>query len=239
MVNERVQSALRLLYRKPHMVQRKKATAKYAVPSKQNISIESVDFKVPHTAKSKQAWKYQGGTIIRHPSKMINGTPYTDPKDPDSARRKQESNFFITINTNMVATDEDINAYDDMARVLRLLETEEYIATYIKFGPKDHEYQNDKYNDVIASVNWKAAVEQGDVMRRVHAHIWLTITHYSQIQINVPVLMHLFKKLYNDPKDLGNRSRIKKMPYVHVKLLPQSDWTDVMRQYIHKAMTQA
>ena len=24
--------------------------------------------------------------------------------------------------------------------------------------------------------------------------------------------------------------------YVHVKLLPQSDWTDVMRSYIHKGM---
>ena len=28
-------------------------------------------------------------------------------------------------------------------------------------------------------------------------------------------------------------------PYVHVKLLPQSDWTDVMRQYIHKGMAAA
>ena len=50
---------------------------------------------------------------------------------------------------------------------------------------EEHDYRLDRYTDVIESVDWKAAVETGDVLHRLHAHIWLTITHYSQVQINV------------------------------------------------------
>jgi len=38
-------------------------------------------------------------------------------------------------------------------------------------------------------------------------------------------------------KTLPKECHIRKLPYVHVKLLPQSDWATIMRQYIHKAMT--
>ena len=56
---------------------------------------------------------------------------------------------------------------------------------------------------------------------------------YSQIQINPQMLMYQSKRLYNAN---AFNFQMKRQPYVHVKLLPQSNWTDVMRQYIHKGM---
>jgi len=245
MPNPRVTEVTRLLFRttghthtpfsKPDMVAR--------IKGKPKISTQSIDFKAPHSAKSKQAWRYPGGVIQRAPSQWIGGHKYVDPKDPDLPRRKQESNFFITINTNKSTQFEAAGATEigvrQAEKMLKALAEERTMATYIKFGPKSAEYLEDKYMDVIHSIDWKAAVEIGPQIKRIHAHIWLTITHYSQIQINVKMLMHRAREAYNDDEDntmAGTNLRITEMPYVHVKLLPQGDWTSVMRQYIHKGM---
>ena len=220
------------------------------------ITTQSVDFKAGHSgsAKSNQAWRYAGGNIVRAESAMINGSHYYDPKSEDKLpRRKQESNFFITINSNKKIDPLDKNiaagSYDMAAQamqaMLKKLSEEEVLATYIKFGPKDQHYITDKFADVIHSIDWNSAVERGDVEHRVHAHVWLTITHYSQIQINVQALMHLARKHYNAAVGAnfflkpGKNLQMDAMPFVHVKLLPQSDWTSVMRQYIHKGMIAA
>lgn len=205
------------------------------------ISVESIDFKAPISAKSKQAWKYAGGSIVRSPELTINGTKYTDHDRPGQqsglARRKQESNFFITINSNKSPRDAfNIDAaLKAMDHMLEALSKENVLATFIKFGPKHEHYREDKYADVIAGIDWKAASETGPNQGKVHSHIWLTISHYSQIQINVQMLMYQAKRLYNDSV-LVKGDKITRQPYVHIKLLPQSNWTDVMRQYIHKAM---
>ena len=68
------------------------------------------------------------------------------------------------------------------------------MATYIKFGPKHAEYREDKFADVINKIDWKAATEMGPNQGRVHSHIWLTVSHYSQIQINVQTLMYQSKR---------------------------------------------
>ena len=80
------------------------------------------------------------------------------------------------------------------------------------------------------------------VVHRLHAHIWVTFTHYSQIQVNSNMLQWISRRLYNSklPANLQKKDSgcsITRLPYVHVKLLPQSDWATIMRQYIHKAMT--
>lgn len=243
MPNPRVQE-VRLLYRgtghkhkswSPGMVTRAKPPT---------ISTESINFAAQHSAKTKQAWRYPGGNITRAPSKTLGGTVYVDPKDPEMPRRKQESNFFITINSNKDASklgpDLTQSAFSRMEKMLVRLSDERVLAQYLKFGPKSPEYEADKYTDVINAVDWKAAVETGDAMHRVHAHIWLTISHYSQIQINVHMLMHLARSFYNEGLSVRGGDKllaIGKRPYVHVKLLPQGDWTSVMRQYIHKGMT--
>ena len=205
------------------------------------ISVESIDFKAPISAKAKQAWKYAGGSIVRSPELTINGTKYTDHDRPGQqsglARRKQESNFFITINSNKApSTAYEIDAaLKAMDHMLVALSKEKVLATYLKFGPKHDHYHEDKYADVVAGIDWKAASETGPNLGKVHSHIWLTISHYSQIQINVQMLMYQAKRLYN-ANVLLKEDQISRQPYVHIKLLPQSNWTDVMRQYIHKAM---
>ncbi|AUD57243.1 hypothetical protein [Pleurochrysis sp. endemic virus 1a] len=242
MPNPRVQAVSRLLHRTVGHTHKKHAAGMIQRASQSKppvISTQSVDFKAPHSAKSEQAWKYPGGQIVRAPSTNLGGRNYTDPKNTDKPRRKHESNFFITINTNKspktpLVAEEGVKRLED---TLQQLSDETNVALYLKFGPKDAAYEEDKYSDVIHSLDWKAAVETGDVQKRLHAHIWLTISHYSQIQINVQMLMHLSRKIFNAGLQLGSPLRIVDMPYIHVKLLPQGDWTTVMRQYIHKGMT--
>jgi hypothetical protein len=239
MPNEHVARVSRLLHRTVGHQHKPYSKLPASIVQPPTISTEAVDFKAPLSAKSGQAWKYSGGKVLRAASTQINGTTYTDPKHPGEAlpRRKQESNFFITINSNQGPSDAGSlhTAMTQMETMLRHLSDDKQLATYLRFGPKSEHYAEDLYKDVIHSVSWKAAVETGDVMKRVHSHIWLTVTHYSQIQINVHALMHLSRKFYNE----AGTSKMTKNPYVHVKLLPQSDWTDVMRQYIHKGMAAA
>ena len=255
MPNPRVAQVSRLLHRSiGHTHQAFTEGMVQRIRKKPTISTQAVDFKTPHSAKTKQAWRYPGGRIVRAPSTSLGSGIYTDPKDPSLPRRKQESNFFITINSNK-SPDTPENAallISQMEKMLKGLSDESVLSTYLKFGPSanhdGHVYQDDKYTDVVHSIDWKAAVETGDNLNRVHAHIWLTITHYSQIQINVQMLMYHSKRLFNHEfgdirqqlrghaKGKETSLRMTKQPYVHVKLLPQSDWTDVMRQYIHKGM---
>jgi hypothetical protein len=239
MPNEHVARVSRLLHRTVGHQHKPYSKLPASIVKPASITTESVDFKAPLSAKTNQAWKYAGGKVQRAASTVINGTTYTDPKSPDDPlpRRKQESNFFITINSNKSPSGgEAMNAaMGQMEKMLQHLSEDRNIATYLRFGPKSEHYANDLYKDVIHSVSWKSAVETGDVMNRVHSHIWMTVTHYSQVQINVQMLMHLSKKFYNE----AGASKLTRNPYVHIKLLPQSDWTDVMRQYIHKGMAAA
>ena len=86
------------------------------------IATQRISFKPVPGVKANQAWKYPGYNIVRAAGTTLNGRFYTDPKhyetddmkataaalqgeqpaaDADGApRRKQESNFLITINPN-------------------------------------------------------------------------------------------------------------------------------------------
>jgi hypothetical protein len=202
--------------------------------------------------KAVGAWRYKGSSVLRandldinkyYDHKSASGkaheslTPEMSEKLP---RRRQESNFFITVNPNLGANTTDgvcdrDGLYATLNGVLAYLSSEKVIATYLKYGPKHQEYINDLYSDVVVQRDWIAAAETGPKKARVHAHIWLTLHHYSQIQIDTKMLAHTVRAQYN--KASGDR-KLKGLPYIHVKLLPQSDWTDVMKGYIHKAMSQ-
>jgi len=189
-----------------------------------------------HTAKTKQAWRYPGGNVVRAPSTRLGSAVYTDPKDPGYARRKQESNFFLTINTNKAPVGDELElGTKHLQYMLDRLRDPAVLASYLKFGPKDSSYIGDKYSDVVVSVDWNGAVETGDVLKRLHAHVWLKITHYSQIQIDVHKLTSVARRYYNDCLPVGSPLRVVK-PYVHVKLLPQSDWATVIMGYVQKGM---
>jgi len=240
MPNDRVAQVSRLLHRTQPHTQRIWERGMVKRVRDPNVTTSGVDLQVQHTAKTKQAWRYQGHQIQRAPGLMINGRKYEDPKDPGQPRRKQESNFFLTINSNKSPTNDQMElGIRHMDQMLKTLADERTMSAYIKFGPVSPEYQDDRYADVIHTVEWKANVETGDVMNRLHAHIWLTITHYSQVQMNVQMLQHHAAKAFNASLPLGSPLRIDQKVYVHVKLLPQSDWTTVMKQYIHKGMNAA
>ena len=81
------------------------------------------------------------------PDTSLGGTPgYFDHDRGDGvknlARRKQESNFFITINSNQAPTAaDDVDAsLTAMNKMLKEISKESVMATYIKFGPKHEEY---------------------------------------------------------------------------------------------------
>lgn len=207
------------------------------------------------SVKSRQAWKYPGGSIVRAPTVWLNGNYYTDPKEdpPGEAkhqgkpgvgdtegvpRRKQESNFFITINNNRSydarCAPKAQNAYRKALHELNDVRT---FARILKFGPKHEHYVNDNPEDVILpGVEFTASVETGDVLKRMHAHIILKIEHYSQIQINVPMLQYEFRRAFNAALPALDPCTQSSPPYVQVKMLPQSDWTTVMHQYVKKGM---
>ena len=205
------------------------------------------------SVKNDGAWRYPGGIIQRMESTMINGRgPYTDHKDPGEPRRRQESNFFITLNTNRACGEKQgaqlqLTGKEAMRKTLKQLSQDSVICKYLKFGPKhpDH-YGKDLYEDVVSKVEWTSAVEIGENNERLHCHIWLTVHHYSQIQVNMPMMQRKFKELYNanlwnlqSDSAFGNyytELSCNKMPYIQVKLLPESNWTEVIKQYIHKAM---
>jgi hypothetical protein len=203
------------------------------------------------------AWRYKEGKVQRagndldiskyYDHKSATGTDHVySLKGPPLAdrlpRRRHESNFFITINPNLGANtrsgegDQD-TLYATLNSVLAEISSEKSISSYLKYGPKHDVYKNDLYRDVVVSREWNAASETGPKKARVHAHIWLTLHHYSQVQINTKMLQYVVREHFNAFGG-GEGRQLKGLPYVNVRLLPQSDWTMVMKSYIHKAMAQ-
>lgn len=208
----------------------------------QHVHAERVAFRPGLSVKSKQAWKYPGGKIQRAEDIYINGTKYIDPKEePEEVpRRKQESNFLVTINTNRdygegaVATD----ALKAFNAALNALDNDPFIRyDILKFGPVDQKtFGGDNAVDVVHKLDWTSSVECGPNLGRMHSHSWLFCEHFSQVQINVPQLQHHFRTVFNDALPEGHVARLSKNVYVHVKLCHQSQWTDVLRGYVTKAM---
>jgi hypothetical protein len=227
------------------------------------VAVETVDFKNNVISKNDQSWKYKGGLVDRAPSVMLGGVHLYDHKLDGTGtkvpRRRQESNFFLTINPNLAPRSvSDVHkvsaAVEAMARELG---TDRGVANFMKYGPKNPEvYGMDTYEQVISGIEWNAGVEMGGVAGRTHMHAWLTVTHYSQVQIDVHKLQYLARHLYNEAyagrdvsfpvgEELTKRRHmtsqdkfvITKLPYVHVRLLPQSNWTTVMRGYMQKGMS--
>jgi len=190
------------------------------------------------TPKTGQQWKYKGGSVERAPSVNLGSGSYTDHKHPGERlpRRYQESNFFVTINTNKAPDGEveTATAVHHCEQMLSHLSGTATLNRILRFGPRDQHYARDRFEDVIADVDWQSNVEIGDQQGRVHAHIWVTVKHYSQVQIDIPKLTQEARVAFNAGLSLGSKLRVIN-PYVNVKLLPQSDFADIMRGYMAKA----
>ena len=192
--------------------------------------------------KSGQEWKYAGGNVERLPSTTVNGVELFDHITKGAPRRKQESSFFITVNTNKAGKtpEETQDIIAGLEAAVTGMGDEAILATLIKFGPMNpEEYGNDKYADVVKEVSFQGRVEIGPVMRRVHAHIILKVIHYSQIHMFVGMMQEYVKTVYNKEITLKGGKfgvEIKGKPWVAIRRLPQQRWREIMEDYLRKGM---
>ena len=152
-------------------------------------------------------------------------------------RRRQESNYFITLNTNKRAFDMQQDPKAMEAALNHAFNTRLY--DVLKFGPihpDTYGQDADHPNAVIESVVTRACIERGPVTAALHAHIYLTIVHWSQIQINVPALQFVFKEKYNQLASKRGRMPERGRPACKVELRPQTDWGQILTSYLQKGM---
>jgi hypothetical protein len=165
---------------------------------------------------------------------------YDHNVDKDGAklgRSKQQSNFFITINTNKRRFNEVVDV-DAMKKALHRCFKDD-IAEVLRFGPAHPlTYGNDgQYVDaLVEKVEMRACVECGPVTSALHAHLYLTMTHWSQIQVDVRRMQFLFKETFNAHSTVKIPKRA--FPAVMIKLYPQTDWGHIIAHYLTKQVCQ-
>ena len=172
---------------------------------------------------------------------------YRDHRKPEEKRKKQMTRIFMTINFNKSGKDPNdaelltraMHKMLDQLSVWRDVNAPYGVARYLQFGPKHEEYRQDKYSAVITDVQWDAAVETGQIKERVHAHVIIEIQHYSQVRIDKDMLQYHARQAYEEAitSIAPGRSELAPhlLPFVYLKLLPEGNWTEMVRDYIHKA----
>jgi hypothetical protein len=150
-------------------------------------------------------------------------------------RRKQQSNLFITINTNKRRFDEVVDT-EAMLRALSHCFQKE-VTNVLRFGPVHQlTYGGDwQYADaVIDTVEMRACVERGPVTGALHAHLFLTINHWSHIQVDIRRLQVMFKEQLHMHSSKSVKIPERALPAVMVKLYLQTDWGQIMAHYLTK-----
>lgn len=161
---------------------------------------------------------------------------HLDKEGKPMGRRKQESNFFITINTNrrtFGATD-----MEACAAAVRLCFGPQ-VYEQLRFGPRDASYEPDRQwpQAVVEHVRVTGGVERGPQTGSLHAHVHCRIVHWTQLQIDVRRLQYFFKEAYNARAEA--KIPPKALPSVQVKLMQQSDWNAIIAEYLAKSVAQA
>ena len=158
---------------------------------------------------------------------------HVDQSGMPLGRRRQQSNFFITLNTNKRKFDEirDVQAMEHAIDVC----FKRSVYEILKFGPAHpitYAGDADIADLVVDKVEVKAGIERGPVTGALHAHLYLTITHWSQLQIDVPRMQFLFKEAYNSKAvtRIPDKARIA----VKVELQSQTDWGQIISHYLAK-----
>lgn len=85
---------------------------------------------------------------------------------------------------------------------------------------------------MVEKIEVKAGIERGPVTGALHAQAYLTITHWSQIQVDVKRLQFLFTEVYNSKV----RTKIAhcKQIAVKIELQQQTDWGQIIAHYLSK-----
>lgn len=162
---------------------------------------------------------------------------------PDGRRRLRESNFLVTIAPNIHVGEGDALITGAFKDALHELFSDNGLANCIKFGPSrmtGQRFRADTYSDHIDSVEASIGIEVGPVKRRLHAHVILRVTHYSQIQLDRGrmsdfIIWHMKQsgKMPNGwwERTPGNRAKFGWMK-IDITLLPQKNLNEVLLQYV-------
>mmetsp|Transcript_28324 Transcript_28324/g.65098 ORF Transcript_28324/g.65098 Transcript_28324/m.65098 type:complete len:271 (-) Transcript_28324:59-871(-) len=151
-------------------------------------------------------------------------------------RRRQQSNFFITLNTNRRTFDE---AQDPKA-VQEALNAcfGKKIYDILTFGPAHPEVYGDDSlhpNEFVEKIEVRAGVERGPVTGALHCHAYVTIAHWSQIRINKLALQGLFKQAYNQAASAGlGQIPMRALPACKIELQAQTDSGHIVAHYLSK-----
>ena len=132
--------------------------------------------------------------------------------------KPKQSNFLLTINTNMQYKDDDKHLDDDIEifnnSINQLLNN---IDDYIKLP------ENDTWNDkLIKSCDIDYTIELGTKKGQLHIHIMFKIRHFTKIQLNYDKI----KKKICDDLELNN-------VYMYNRLLKPNE-SDNVEDYINK-----
>ena len=132
--------------------------------------------------------------------------------------KPKQSNFLLTINTNMQYKDDDKHLDDDIEifnnSINQLLNN---IDEYIKLP------ENETWNDkLIKSCDIDYTIERGTKKGQLHIHIMFKIRHFTKIQLNYDKI----KKKICDDLELNN-------VYMYNRLLKPNE-SDNVEDYINK-----
>lgn len=136
--------------------------------------------------------------------------------------KPKTSRFFLTMNTNRspVSNVEERELVSNLGDALTdVFKDHNSMRQIIKFLIPGHTYSK----LFIQSSAAEFAVEKGGKMKRLHAHVWLEVTHTSKIHLDLEAVKSLVK----------DRSGIP-IPYIHVKANRKDPLANV-REYLGKA----
>jgi len=156
-----------------------------------------------------------------------------DERGQALGRRKQETNLFLTINTNRRQFGAgDPEAVKHAPGVCFKQRGYDILA----FGPRHDEYKADEgwADAVIENMDIKAVVEVGPQTGTLHAHVWFRIVHWSQLQVDRPALQALFKEAYNERA--SSKIPPSALPACQIKLMQQSNWGPIFADYLAKQL---
>lgn len=149
-------------------------------------------------------------------------------KPQNSARRNKKSVFHIVVNTNQPfkTISKDLKEADKKLQnaIEELFYNSKNYAKILKINPyKKEKYINDKFSpDYIRKIEFNEySTGISPKMKRLHAHIMITVRHKTLVHVNQAFLTQYFKEVLN-----------LKGPYVHVK--NASDAVFNLKEYIRE-----
>lgn len=141
----------------------------------------------------------------------------------ENSKRLKSSNFLLTINPNKkyeLDTEEIQTAVANLQKAGEEFLEEKVFSQAVRFLVSGDSWDKP---GIIQSSHTKAVIERGDIEKRVHLHVTISIEHYSMVQINTAWVKEWFSKKLGMPM------------YVNIKFFPdQKSAAEKLDMYIEK-----